>query len=106
MSAQGSDPTFRERRAIMMRHARVRDGRPVFCGQSRLEREGRNSFHAQPNGKVVYNDREHAEAAAAELLAATGKAFRPYPCPRSRHGHHHLTEDRSPGTLRKLGLRG
>jgi hypothetical protein len=101
MSAE-RDSTYEQRRAIIRRHARVRGRKVVFCGVSNLEKEGRNTFHPQPNGKVIYDDRESAEAAAQELLALTGVAFRPYPCPRSRHGHHHLTQDRSPGTVRRM----
>lgn len=88
------------RRAVVRKYARWQNGSPCFCGPSRLEMEGRNTFHAQPNGKVIYNDRETAEKAAAELLAITGINFRPYQCPRSRRGHHHLTRDNSPAVRR------
>jgi hypothetical protein len=102
MSAE-RDSSHEQRQAIIRRHARMRGPKVSFCGESRLEREGRNySFRTQPNGKVIYDDREVAESAARELLALTGVAFRPYECPRSRHGHHHLTQDRSPGTVRRL----
>jgi hypothetical protein len=101
MSAE-RDSSYRERRKIMRKYARMRGPKVVCCGVSNLEKEGRNTFHPQPNGKVIYDDRESAEAAARELLALTGVAFRPYQCPRSRRGHHHLTQDRSPGTVRRM----
>jgi len=93
------DDTYEQRRAIMRRYGRFQRGKLSFCGLSNLEKEGRAPFHPQPNGKVIYNSRELADAAARELLALTGIAFRPYECPRSRHGHHHLTVDRSPAVL-------
>jgi hypothetical protein len=97
---KADDPTREARRQIIRKYGRhKKNGDIEFCGPSRLEREGRNTFHAQPNGKVIYHDREVAEKAAAALLKLTGVAFRPYACPRSKRGHHHLTEDRSPAVL-------
>jgi len=91
-----SDEEKRARRKILRKHARVHAGRPVFCGPSRDEMRGAADYGIRRNGKVIFDNREKAEAAAAALLALTGERFRPYECPRSRRGHCHLTHDRSP----------
>lgn len=41
--------------------------------------------------KAIYDSREAAEAAAAELTAIDGWPLYAYPCERSKHGHYHLT---------------
>lgn len=95
------EDTRAERKRIMRQYARMRMGRPVFCGPSKREKEGRPvDFVIVRNGKVIFDDRAQAEAAATALFELTGERFRPYECPRSRHGHHHLTHDRSPATRR------
>lgn len=100
---RGDDAERKARRKILRRYARMREGRPVFCGPSRLEKEQRADYGIIRNGKVIFDTREQAEAAAAALLGLTGEMFRPYACPRSRHGHHHLTHDRSPANRRARG---
>jgi hypothetical protein len=97
----------RARRKILRKYARVRMGRPVFCGPSRAETQYGVDFGIVRNGKVIFDNREQAEAAAAALRELTGEMFRPYECPRSRSGHHHLTEDKSPANRRaREGQRG
>lgn len=91
-----TDEQKRARRKILRKYARVREGRPVFCGPSREETRHGADFGIKRNGKVIFDNREQAEAAAAALRALTGEMLRPYACPRSKRGHHHLTHDRSP----------
>jgi hypothetical protein len=93
---QGDDAEKKARRKILRKYARVREGRPVFCGPSRDEKRGRADYGIVRNGKVIFDTREQAEAACTALRELTGEMLRPYACPRSRHGHHHLTHDRSP----------
>lgn len=101
------DEEKRARRKILRKYARVRMGRPVFCGPSRAETQHGVDFGIVRNGKVIFDNRELAEAAAAALRELTGEMFRPYECPRSKRGHHHLTEDKSPANRRaREGGRG
>jgi hypothetical protein len=81
---------------VLLRYARLMGtGRPVFCKPSRAEMAGtaprRQGVGA--DGKVIYPDRESAEAAARELEELGARAQRAYVCKRSRHGHYHLTTD-------------
>jgi hypothetical protein len=85
-----------DRARILLRYARLMStGRPVFCKPSRAELAGtaprRQGVGA--DGKVIYPDRESAEAAARELEELGARAQRAYVCKRSRHGHYHLTTD-------------
>ncbi|GAA2851322.1 hypothetical protein GCM10010472_05480 [Pseudonocardia halophobica] len=86
----------RDRARILLRYARLMStGRPIFCKPSRAELAGtaprRQGVGA--DGKVIYPDRESAEAAARELEELGARAQRAYVCKRSRHGHYHLTTD-------------
>lgn len=89
---------------ILARHARLtRGGRPIFCAPSRAEIRGA-AIPRQTrgtDGKVIYDSREEAEAAARELEDLGARPLRSYLCGRSRHGHFHLTTDgaRLPRTL-------
>ncbi|MCW0211828.1 MAG: hypothetical protein OJJ54_00550 [Pseudonocardia sp.] len=92
------DPGVRDvaRAKVLLRYARLLPaGRPVFCKPSRAELEGmaprRQGRGA--DGKVIYSDREAAEAAARELEDLGARPQRAYVCKRSRHGHFHLTTD-------------
>ena len=85
-----------ERAKVLLRYARLMGtGRPVFCKPSRAELAGtaprRQGVGA--DGKVIYPDRESAEAAARELEELGARAQRAYVCKRSRRGHYHLTTD-------------
>lgn len=96
------------RGAVVARHARMqRNGRPVFCTPSRAElsgtvalRQGRGT-----DGKVIYETREAAEAAARELEELGALAMRAYRCNRSRSGHYHLTTDSTRRSELPLHLR-
>jgi hypothetical protein len=84
------------RAKVLLKYARLLPaGRPVFCKPSRAELEGaaprRQGRGA--DGKVIYSDREAAEAAARELEELGARPQRAYVCKRSRHGHFHLTTD-------------
>ncbi|NMH95759.1 hypothetical protein [Pseudonocardia acidicola] len=83
------------RAQVLVRHARLMSsGRPTVCKPSRAEIEGRMPSPGRgSDGKVIYPDRESAEAAARELELLGARALRAYLCRRSRHGHFHLTTD-------------
>jgi hypothetical protein len=86
------------RAEVLCRHARLTmGGRPIFCGPSLAETEGR-VLPGGPgsDGKVIYSTRESAEAAARELEALGACPLRSYNCARSRAGHFHLTTDSAP----------
>lgn len=87
------------RSRIIARHARMRDGRPVFCVPSFIERmdDRKRKQAASADGKVIYDNRAAAEAAARELEAAGARPMRAYECKRSRHGHCHLATDSTRG---------
>ncbi len=76
------------KREILLRHARLTPkGLPMVCVPSRRDDD------SGPYGKrVIFRDEQAAEDAAAELEPLFGPQ-RPYECPRSRHGHFHLTSD-------------
>lgn len=84
------------RSEVLHRYARLTtSGRPVFCTPSQAEiagvvalRQGRGT-----DGKVIYDTRETAEAAARELETLGARALRSYVCGRSRSGHFHLATD-------------
>ena len=83
---------------VVLRHARLTGrGRPTFCSPSRAEQSGVVHLRSGSgtDGKVIYPTREAAEAAARELESLGARRLRPYLCARSRHGHYHLTTDRS-----------
>lgn len=83
MTPKPTMPLAARRMAVLRRHARLsRSGRPEMCNATR-------------DLKVIFDTRESAEAAAAELLEAdpTTRRQRAYPCPQSRHGHHHLASE-------------
>lgn len=85
--------------ATMARFARLerggpREGLPMLCTATRGEREGwkQRRNHAANDGKVIFPDREAAEACARALTSELNfQLLRAYECERSRRGHHHLT---------------
>ncbi|WP_214368690.1 hypothetical protein [Pseudonocardia sp. H11422] len=84
------------RAEVLVRYARLmRIGRPVVCLPSRAELSGRMPRRQGQgsDGKIIYPDRDSAEAAARELEQLGSRALRAYMCSRSRHGHFHLTTD-------------
>jgi hypothetical protein len=83
---------------VVLRHARLTGrGRPTFCSPTRAEQTGVVHLRSGSgtDGKVIYPTREAAEAAARELEDLGARRLRPYLCARSRHGHYHLTTDRT-----------
>ncbi|MFP5021937.1 hypothetical protein [Pseudonocardia phyllosphaerae] len=90
--------TDADRGRVLARYARLmRSGRPEVCRPGRRELEERRRQGAGAatgsDGKVIYPDRDAAEAAARELEELGGRAQRAYLCRRSRRGHFHLTTD-------------
>lgn len=85
--AKRSDQTARQF-AVTDKYARIRNGKPVVCTASPRSPEDEG-----PRGaRVVFRDKTAAKAAATELGEIYETTFRAYPCPRSRHGHYHLTD--------------
>lgn len=88
-------------RLVEERHARLhRNGKPVRCTPSPEERWGVKPRRENKgtDGKVIYDSREHAEAAALEYEQLGLPPQRAYLCRRSRSGHHHLaTVRKHPG---------
>lgn len=83
MTPKPTMPHAARRMVVLRRHARPsRNGQPETC------RQGKKL-------KVIFDTREAAEAAAVELLEAdpTTRQQYAYPCPLSRHGHHHLASE-------------
>lgn len=82
-----------DRSEVLHRHARLGNGgRPIFCTPSRAELAGVVALRQSrgTDGKVIYDTREAAEAAARELEALGARHLRSYLCGRSRSGHFHL----------------
>jgi hypothetical protein len=81
--------------AIVRRHARLfPNGFPIKCRAALIE--------DRPNAqaKIIYDDKEKAEAARVEFEALPGAPhLRAYACPRSLHGHYHLTTDGHAGKV-------
>ncbi|WP_143172017.1 hypothetical protein [Pseudonocardia thermophila] len=93
---------------VVARHARLqRNGRPVFCTPSRAELDGTVALRQGrgTDGKIIYETREAAEAAARELEQLGARPLRAYRCNRSRRGHYHLTTDSTPRSMLPLHLR-
>jgi hypothetical protein len=103
---QSSHRVRDERRGdVVLRHARLTGrGRPTFCSPSRAEQAGVVQLRSGSgtDGKVIYPTREAAEAAARELESLGARRLRPYLCARSRHGHYHLTTDRTASVHRGI----
>lgn len=94
-------------RAVVDKYARIctygaDKGRPLKCRPNKAEKEGLVpvQFHKD---KIVYDTWDAAEDAAREMEALGALPQRPFYCARSRHGHVHLTLDKSPGTKRRYG---
>jgi hypothetical protein len=75
--------------AIVQRHARLfPNGFPMKCQAALIE------DRPDAQRKIIYDDQEKALAARDELEKLPGAPrLRVYPCPRSLHGHYHLTTD-------------
>jgi len=88
--------------ATLLRYARLVPGRkqqgkatpfmvPMRCVPSR-EEIARGEFGSR--GKVIYPDETRAARAATDLAGIVGGRLYVYQCPRSRHGHYHVTSTR------------
>lgn len=85
------------RRAVVRRYARCRgNGKPILCTPSSWAAIDERERHS--DGKVIYDTLALAVAAEREFRQMGAAPQWPYPCPRSRHGHHHLTSRRPPPT--------
>lgn len=78
-------PPSAARIPILIKYARLYPSgarRPMTCGPHHKTR------------KVIFDDAERAQLAAAALAELDGgQPQRTYPCPLSRSGHFHLTRD-------------
>lgn len=95
------DRELTSRQAVWRKYARTfRSGNPRICVPGQMEiRERGWTVHTGSDGKVIYDTREQAEAAAKALRKLGWPPLVAYPCDRSKHGHHHLTSklDRADG---------
>lgn len=95
----GLSPARREtiRFEIITAYARLKpvSGRPIRCGASKRETAQRRATgKADLSEKIIFDDEGKARACAERLSLVLGvPLMRPYPCPRSKHGHVHLTSD-------------
>lgn len=81
-----------KRRAVLDRYARHgTDGKLILCMPSPWAEHERDRHSA---GKVIYDSLGLAQAAEREFRQMGAARQYPYPCSRSRHGHHHLTSRR------------
>lgn len=80
------------RRLAEERARKRRNGRtPMRCQPSSAEEDGRVRRRGS-EGKLIYDSRADAEWTALAIANATGeRPMYAYVCPRSRHGHLHLT---------------
>lgn len=79
--------------AELKQYARtMSNGNLMYCKGSRLEAQQRKTWGKKPiRSKIIFNSVEDAEKWAEILFKRTGVKRRAYLCPRSKHGHAHLT---------------
>ncbi len=92
------DTNWSARQEILRRHARLwkstkRKGAPMVCIPSKEEKRLFRKSPEANDGKIIFDSREAAEAAARELEALGSKPMRSFACPRSKNDHFHLTTD-------------
>lgn len=83
-----------ERREVLGRYARLKpSGAPVLCTPSQAELSGEIPRVTSwgNDGKIIFDDREKAEACARALEAIGCDPQVAYECKRGSRGHHHLT---------------
>lgn len=73
------------RQQIIARYARLLNGIPLRC----MAKRDADDAHIQE--KIIYDSLERATACARELRQTGMDKQYAYLCPRSRHGHAHLT---------------
>jgi hypothetical protein len=67
-------------------------GRPIFCTPSFEEQVRMDTLRYKKKKKYIYDSEEIALKCADELTRTAGwTRQKAYPCPRSKHGHYHLT---------------
>lgn len=73
-------------------YARMRDGRPILCTPTHEESTRLKILGKRPHKKkVIFDSLEKAEAWADIMVKDGMGRSRAYLCPRSKHGHAHLT---------------
>lgn len=79
--------------AELKQYARtMNNGNLMYCKSSRLEAKQRKIWGRKPiKSKIIFNSLEDAIKWAEILEKRTGVKRRAYLCPRSQHGHAHLT---------------
>jgi hypothetical protein len=101
----GRDRLAEARRDVMAkygRHHRDRRRGLVWCTPSRAEQRRDPQPHSA--GKVIFDSEEIARAAVRELRSLGNVGDTVYPCPRSRHGHFHITHARQTPEQRTVEL--
>ncbi len=85
----------RAARAVILKHCRKlrKSNKPMMCVAGWDEQVYRDTHRQKKvKNKYIFDSYEIADACATELVRTIGgKKLRPYPCERSKHGHHHLT---------------
>jgi hypothetical protein len=76
---------------VIRQNARLIKGGPQYGQPMRCKRGGGELYPSGSDGKVIYDTEAAARAAASALELLGMERQSPYPCPRSRHGHYHLT---------------
>jgi hypothetical protein len=83
----GPPPSARRIR-LTFQYARLStSGRPMRCGTPDMPQASR---------KIIFDGPEDAEAWIAGMVLAGEPEQRAYACPRSRHGHYHVTSNVTP----------
>lgn len=85
---------------VLARHARLSgNGQPMRCTPSREQLAAGHPGGLQSAYKIIYDNRAAARACERELHKTFGgPRQRAHVCPRSRHGHFHLTRQGAPGS--------
>lgn len=84
------------RKEILTAYARLgQSGRPVTCRAPEKEIAYRSKHRLPPlKDKVIFDTVERAKTCAERMSLVLGiKIMRAYQCPRSTHGHFHLTSN-------------
>lgn len=81
---------------MLRRHARLTRGsnEVVLCSPSQKDQQADDPLVRHSLLKVIFDDAASADTAARELQQLGYSRLEPYPCERSRTGHHHLRTPR------------
>lgn len=87
------DVAFALRTAEIKKYARtMNNGNVMYCKSSLSEDRQRSALGKKPiRSKIIFNNIDDAKTWAGILFKKTGVKRRAYLCPRSNHGHAHLT---------------